>query len=81
MQYFILLSADSEKDCFQETNLLGEQSFSTFYAGTGFRVLRKIIDSHPNIIDEIRIISDKGKHYTVETFLSEIQSLQIIHPR
>ena len=31
MTYYLLLSGDSEKDSIYETNVLGEESFGTFY--------------------------------------------------
>ena len=78
MQYFILLSGDSEKDCFQETNLLGETSRSAFYAGTGFKVLNTILNKHPDIVSDIRIIADTGRKHTIEEFLDIISTLKII---
>jgi hypothetical protein len=78
MQYFILLSADSDKDCFQETNLLGETSRNSFYAGTGFRVLNTILNKHPDVVSDIRIITDTGRKHTIEEFLDIISPLKII---
>ena len=38
MTYYLLLDNDSEKDVIYETNVLGEESFETFYPSTGFMI-------------------------------------------
>lgn len=76
-QYFILLPGDTEADTFLETHLIGESSFSSFYSGTGFKVLKKIIDTKPELIPEVRIISDENKRFTVEEFLELVKTMRI----
>ena len=44
MTYYLLLSGDSEKDSIYETNVLGEESFETFYPSAGFMILLRIIN-------------------------------------
>ena len=39
MTYYLLLEGDSEKDVIYETNVLGEESFNTFYPSVGFMIL------------------------------------------
>ena len=47
MTYYLLLSGDSEKDTLYETNVLGEESFDTFYPSVGFMILNRIINQKP----------------------------------
>ena len=76
-QYFILLPDDSEKDCINDCNRLGESSFGTFYPETGLKILQKMINNHPEHLESVRIMNDKGNLMSVEDFLSEISKLRI----
>ena len=78
MQYFILLPGDTEKDCIKDTNLLGEASFKTFYAGLGLKALMKMVDRSPELLPNVTIKTDQGKSLTVEQFLTDIQGLKVI---
>lgn len=77
MQYFILLPGDSEKDCIKDTNLLGEASFNTFYAGLGLKALMKMVDKEPEMLLHVRIKTDKNEDLSVEEFLTRMQPLKI----
>ena len=39
MTYYLLLDGDSEQDTLYDTNVLGEESFGTFYVSMGFNLL------------------------------------------
>ena len=78
MQYFILLPGDTEKDCINDTNLLGESSFNTFYAGMGLKALMKMVDKTPELLTQVTIKTDQGKSLSVEEFLTAIQSLKVV---
>ena len=78
MQYFIMLPGDTEKDCIKDTNLLGEASFKTFYAGLGLKALMKMVDRSPELLPNDTIKTDQGKSLTVEQFLTDIQGLKVI---
>ena len=78
MQYFIMLPGDTEKDCIKDTNLLGEASFKTFYAGMGLKALMKIVDRSTELLPNVTIKTDQGKTLSVEQFLTDIQSLKVI---
>jgi hypothetical protein len=78
MQYFIMLPGDTEKDCIKDTNLLGESSFKTFYAGLGLKALMKMVDRSPELLPSVTIKTDTGKTLTVEQFLTDIQTLKVI---
>ena len=78
MQYFILLPGDTEKDCINDTNLLGESSFNTFYAGMGLKALMKMVDKTPELLTQVTIKTDQGKSLSVEEFLTAIQPLKVV---
>jgi hypothetical protein len=78
VQYFILLPGDTEKDCIKDTNLLGESSFNTFYAGRGLTALMKMVDQSPELLPDLTIKTDQGKSLSVEQFLTDIQKLKVI---
>ena len=81
MQYYIMLPGDTEADCINETNLLGDSSFGTFYSGTGMKVLMRIVDKRPKLLTEVTIKTDTNKTLSVEEFLKDIEGLKIISPR
>jgi hypothetical protein len=73
-----MLPGDTEKDCIKDTNLLGEASFKTFYAGLGLKALMKMVDRSPELLPNVTIKTDQGKSLTVEQFLTDIQGLKVI---
>ena len=78
MQYFLLMPGDTEEDVLNEANLLGEDSFGTFWAGSGLTTLMKIVDSHPEVLPMVRIRTDMDQRsYTIEHFLTNISKLKI----
>ncbi len=78
MTYYLLMPGDTEDDALNEANLLGEDSFGTFWAGSGLTTLMKIVDTHPEILPMVRIRSDKDQRsYTIEQFLTNIAKLKI----
>ena len=77
-QYYILLPGDTEQDAMLETNLLGESSFNNFYSGRGLTALMKMIDKAPEMLEHVRIKSDKNENLSVEEFLTRLQPLKII---
>ena len=56
MTYYLLLKGDSEKDSLYETNVLGEESFETFYPSVGFMILNRIINQNINILKMIDLL-------------------------
>lgn len=77
MQYFIMLPGDTEKDCIKDTNLLGEVSFNTFYSGLGLKALMKMVDKEPEMLEHVRIKTDRNENLSVEEFLTRMQPLKI----
>ena len=77
MTYYLLLDNDSEKDVIYETNVLGEESFETFYPSTGFMILQKILNDKPEIVNNIKILDEKKNAYTIEEFVGKVEKWKI----
>tara|TARA_Y100000992_G_C20921056_1_gene329887 strand:+ start:107 stop:346 length:240 start_codon:yes stop_codon:yes gene_type:complete len=78
MTFYLLLSGDSEKDVIYDTNVLGEESFGTFYTGNGFKALNNIVSRQPKLLERVTILDEKKNQYSVEEFLDLIQKWKII---
>ena len=78
MTFYLLLSGDSEKDVIYDTNVLGEESFGTFYTGNGFKALQNIVVRQPNLLERVTIRDEKNNQYSVEEFLDLIQKWKIM---
>jgi len=50
MTYYLLLKDDTEKDVYFDSNVLGEESFGTFYTGQGMVALNNIVNQKPETI-------------------------------
>mgnify|MGYP003119128518 FL=1 len=77
MTYYLLLKGDTEKDVLFETNVLGEESFETFYPSIGFMILQRILKDKPEIVDTIRILDDMKNPYTIEEFVNKLEQWKI----
>ena len=78
MQFFLLMPGDSEKDTLNEANLLGESSFSTFWAGTALKTLMAVVDKDPELLPLMKIRTDmSNKIFSIEEFLTVIQKHKI----
>tara|TARA_B100000900_G_C20531406_1_gene696487 strand:+ start:1024 stop:1263 length:240 start_codon:yes stop_codon:yes gene_type:complete len=78
MTFYLLLDGDSEKDAIYDTNVLGEESFGTFYTGNGFKALNNIVVRQPKLLEKITILDEKKNQYSVEEFLDLTQKWKII---
>ena len=77
MIYYILLDMDNAEDIWDE-NILGEESFETFYTGNGYKAFKNMIIKEPDILEKINIIDEQKKSYTVEEFLNLISQWKIM---
>ena len=77
MTYYILLGNDSKESIWDE-NILGEESFGTFYTGNGFKALNNMVIRQPELLESTSIIDEKKKSYTVEEFLDLIKKWKIM---
>ena len=77
MTYYLLLSGDSEKDSLYETNVLGEESFETFYPSVGFMILSRIINQQPELLETLQIRDEQNNSHTVTEFLDKLEQWKI----
>ena len=73
MTYYLLLNGDTEKDSLYETNVLGEESFETFYPSVGFIILNRIINQQPELLESLQILDEQKTSYTITQFLDKIE--------
>lgn len=77
MIYYLLLSGDEESDTIYEPNMIGEESFKVFYPALGFHLLNKIINQKPEMLEQIQIIVEQKKNYTITEFLDKVEKWKI----
>jgi len=77
MTYYILLEKDSVEDIWDE-NILGEESFGTFYTGNGFKALNNMVIRQPELLETTSIIDEKKNSYSVGEFLELISKWKIM---
>lgn len=77
MTYYLLLEGDTEEDALYDTNILGEESFGTFYPSIGFIMLNRIINDKPELLESIQILDDHKNSYTLTNFLDELEKWKI----
>jgi len=77
MTYYILMKDDSVDNIWDE-NILGEESFGTFYTGNGFKALNNIVTEQPELLETVTIIDEKKKSYSVSEFLDLIGKWKIM---
>ena len=77
MTFYILMKGDTENDVINSTNTLGEISFNTFHTEDGFKILMNLVEKYPEKLEEVRIIDQQVKDYTIEKFLDKIKGLKI----
>jgi len=77
MIYYLLLKGDGERDSMYETNMLGEESFNTFYPSLGLNLLNKIVNTKPELLDSLQIKDEQNKQYTITEFLDKLNDWKI----
>ncbi len=80
MTYYLLLEGDSEEDVYFDSNVLGEESFGTFYTGQGMVALNNIVNQKPELLETIKILDDTKKSYTLTEFMDIISKFSIKSP-
>ena len=78
MTYYLLLENDSESDTIFETNILGEESFKVFYPSLGFQLLHRLLTDKPELLEQLKIVDEQKKHYTITEFLDKLEKWKII---
>ena len=78
MTYYLLMPGDTEQDALNEANLIGEESFGIFWAGTALKTLMNIVDKEPELLPIVKIRTDmSNKIFNIEEFLTSIQKLKV----
>ena len=77
MTYYLLLENDSESDTIFETNILGEESFKVFYPSLGFQLLHRLLTDKPKLLEQLKIVDEQKKHYTITEFLDKLEKWKI----
>ena len=77
MVYYLLLKSDDESDTIYEPNMIGEDSFDVFYPALGFSLLNRIINQKPEMLEQIQIIDEQKKNYTITEFLDKLEKWKI----
>ena len=78
MTYYLILEGDTEEDVYFDSNVLGEESFGTFYAGQGLVALNNIVNQKPELLETIKILDDYKKFYTLTEFFDLLSKLKVI---
>jgi|TARA_Y100000114_G_scaffold155575_1_gene180120 prephenate dehydrogenase len=77
MIYYLLHKSDNEGDTIYEPNIIGEESFGVFYQALGFTLLNRIINQEPQMLEDISIIDERKKNYTITEFLDKLEKWKI----
>tara|TARA_Y100000310_G_scaffold125238_1_gene124024 strand:- start:930 stop:1166 length:237 start_codon:yes stop_codon:yes gene_type:complete len=77
MTYYILLGMDTAENSWDE-NILGEESFGTFYIGNGYKAFKNMVIKEPDILETINIIDEQNNSYTINEFLNLISQWKIM---
>ena len=77
MTYYILLEGDS-KNAIWDENILGEESFGTFYTGNGFKAFNNIVQRQPELLETVTIIDEKKNSHSITEFLDLVGKWKIM---
>ena len=77
MTYYLLLENDSESDTIFETNILGEESFKVCYPSLGFQLLHRLLTDKPELLEQLKIVDEQKKYYTITEFLDKLEKWKI----
>ena len=75
--YYIMLPDDGNDELLYETNILGDESFGTFYANSGMKSLHEIVNNHPEMLPDTTITDQAGKKFTVTEFIDKLNGWKL----
>ena len=75
MTYYLLLSGDTKND-YHDTNVLGEESFGKFFIRKRY-FFHNIVNNKPELLEDITILDDHKKQYTITEFMDILSKLKI----
>jgi len=77
-EFFIFLPEDNQHDVQYDINVLGKESFGTFYAEAGMQTLENIVEQFPGNLSDVTIVTDTGVKFTVTEFLDHLNKLKVL---
>ncbi len=77
-EFFIFLPEDNQNDIQYDVNVLGRESFGTFYAEKGMETLERIVEQFPGNLGDVTIVTDSGVKFTVTDFLDHLNKLKVL---
>lgn len=76
------MPGDNESDAWLETNLLGEDNgFGAFWSGQALGTLMNMVNTKPELLEAVKIKTDKNETLTITEFLDGIKKLKIKYDR
>ena len=78
IEYYIFLPDDDPNDIQFDPNILGRESFGTFYAERGMQTLESIVERHPELLQDTTIVTDSGTKFTITEFLDRLNKLKVL---
>jgi hypothetical protein len=61
-----------------DSNILGNESFGTFYTERGMKSLMTILENHPEVLGSTTIVTDTGIEFTVTEFMDRLNKLNVL---
>ena len=77
-EFYIFLSDDDKTQVQYDANILGRESFGTFYAERGMQTLETIIERSPSHLKDTEIVTDQGTKYSITEFLDHLNKLKVL---
>ena len=77
MTYYILGKNEPKENLMFDSNILGEESLGSWYAGQGMVALTNMITHSPESLEKFTILDEKGTIYSIEEFLTKVEKLRI----
>ena len=78
MTYFIKLADDTQHELMFDSNILGNESFGTFYTERGMKSLMTILETQPELLASTTIVTDTGIEFTVTEFIDRLNKLKVL---
>ena len=78
IEYYIFLPDDDPNDVQFDPNILGRESFGTFYAERGMQTLESIVERHHELLQDTTIVTDSGTKFTITEFLDRLNKLKVL---
>ena len=78
IEYYIFLPDDDPNDVQFDPNILGRESFGTFYAERGMQTLESIVERHPELLQDTTIVTESVTKFTITEFLDRLNKLKVL---